>query len=187
MKLDFEKMGGLIPAVVQDADTQAVLMVGFMNPAAWEKTVETGCVTFYSRTRDKLWTKGETSGHVLKVQEVLTDCDLDTVVVRATPVGPGVCHEYPRPERYFPRGSAPASACRVSCRHTNAGSPLSTKWALQAAVMLALRSSSPGVREPVCRGGPPVLVPPGRSGRAGPSPGKPRVGSHLCFLCLARA
>ena len=93
MKLDFEKMGGLIPAVVQDADTQAVLMVGFMNPAAWEKTVETGCVTFYSRTRDKLWTKGETSGHVLKVQEVLTDCDLDTVVVRATPVGPGVCHE----------------------------------------------------------------------------------------------
>lgn len=93
MELDFEKTKGLVPAVIQDADTSAVLMVGYMNEEAWRKTVETGNVTFYSRSRDKLWVKGESSGHLLKVRQILTDCDQDTVLVLAEPLGPGVCHE----------------------------------------------------------------------------------------------
>ena len=91
MKLDFEKMGGLIPAIVQDDDTKNVLMLGFMNEEAYEKTMQTGKVTFFSRTRNCLWTKGETSGNVLKVISVLVDCDNDTLLVKAHPTGP-VCH-----------------------------------------------------------------------------------------------
>lgn len=91
MKLDFEKMGGLIPAIVQDNDTNKVLMLGFMNEEAYEKTMQTGKVTFFSRTRNCLWTKGETSGNVLKVVSVLVDCDNDTLLVKAQPSGP-VCH-----------------------------------------------------------------------------------------------
>ena len=91
MKLDFEKMGGLIPAIVQDNDTNKVLMLGFMNEEAYEKTMQTGKVTFFSRTRNCLWTKGETSGNVLKVISVLVDCDKDTLLVKAHPTGP-VCH-----------------------------------------------------------------------------------------------
>ena len=91
MKLDFEKMGGLIPAIVQDNDTNKVLMLGFMNEEAYEKTMQTGKVTFVSRTRNCLWTKGETSGNVLKVISVLVDCDNDTLLVKAHPTGP-VCH-----------------------------------------------------------------------------------------------
>ena len=91
MKLDFEKMGGLIPAIVQDYDTNKVLMLGFMNEEAYEKTMQTGKVTFFSRTRNCLWTKGETSGNVLKVISVLVDCDNDTLLVKAHPTGP-VCH-----------------------------------------------------------------------------------------------
>ena len=91
MKLDFEKMGGLIPAIVQDNDTIKVLMLGFMNEEAYEKTMQTGKVTFFSRTRNCLWTKGETSGNVLKVISVLVDCDNDTLLVKAHPTGP-VCH-----------------------------------------------------------------------------------------------
>ena len=91
MKLDFEKMGGLIPAIVQDNDTNKVLMLGFMNEEAYEKTMQTGKVTFFSRTRNCLWTKGETSGNVLKVISVLVDCDNDTLLVKAHPTGP-VCH-----------------------------------------------------------------------------------------------
>ena len=91
MKLDFEKMGGLIPAIVQDNDTNKVLMLGFMNEEANEKTMQTGKVTFFSRTRNCLWTKGETSGNVLKVISVLVDCDNDTLLVKAHPTGP-VCH-----------------------------------------------------------------------------------------------
>ena len=91
MKLDFEKMGGLIPAIVQDNDTNKVLMLGFMNEEAYEKTMQTGKVTFFSRTRNCLWTKGETSGNVLKVISVLVDCDSDTLLVKAHPTGP-VCH-----------------------------------------------------------------------------------------------
>ena len=91
MKLDFEKMGGLIPAIVQDNDTNKVLMLGFMNEEAYEKTMQTGKVTFFSRTRNCLWTKGETSGNVLKVISDLVDCDNETLLVKAHPTGP-VCH-----------------------------------------------------------------------------------------------
>jgi phosphoribosyl-AMP cyclohydrolase len=93
MKIDFEKMQGLIPAVVQDAGSLEVLMVGFMNQDAYDKTLETGYVTFYSRTRNKLWTKGETSGNRLRVIDAATDCDQDTVLVRVVVEGDGVvCH-----------------------------------------------------------------------------------------------
>ncbi len=90
--LDFNKLDGLLPAVVQDATSHRVLMVGFMNEEAWLKTLESGNVTFYSRSRNKLWMKGESSGHVLKVREIRADCDLDTVVVTVDALGPGVCH-----------------------------------------------------------------------------------------------
>lgn len=93
MKLDYSKLDGLLPAVVQDAATGRVLMVGFMNDAAFQKTVETGNVTFFSRSRNKLWTKGESSGHRLVVKEITTDCDFDTVLVQVEALGPGVCHE----------------------------------------------------------------------------------------------
>ena len=92
MKLDFDKLHGLIPAVIQDATDGEVLMVGFMNQEAFEKTVETGQVTFFSRTQNKLWTKGATSGHYLLTEEIRVDCDEDTVVIRAKALGPGVCH-----------------------------------------------------------------------------------------------
>lgn len=93
MKIDFDKMDGLVPAVVQDDATGDVLMVGFMNAEAWSRTVETGCVTFYSRTRQKLWMKGETSGNVLRVASATTDCDRDTVLFRVNVEGDGVvCH-----------------------------------------------------------------------------------------------
>jgi phosphoribosyl-AMP cyclohydrolase len=90
-RLDFEKLGGLVPAIVQDHRTKEVLMVGFMNTEAWEKTVRTGLVTFWSRSRDSLWTKGETSGNHLRVRRIWTDCDADTVLVEADPRGP-TCH-----------------------------------------------------------------------------------------------
>jgi len=93
MKLDFGKLGGLVPAVIQDQATGRVLMLGFMNEEAFRKTVETGLATFYSRSRNKLWTKGETSGHRLVVKEISTDCDQDSLVLRVEPLGPGVCHE----------------------------------------------------------------------------------------------
>jgi phosphoribosyl-AMP cyclohydrolase len=91
--LDFAKQDGLIAAVVQDAGTHRVLMVGYMNREALDKTVATGHVTFFSRSRQKLWTKGESSGHVLKLVSMAVDCDGDALLVRASPVGPGVCHE----------------------------------------------------------------------------------------------
>jgi len=91
--MDFSKLGGLIPAVVQDDDTGEVLMVGFMNEAALAETRRTGAVTFYSRSRGRLWTKGETSGNRLAVRRLLVDCDDDTVLVRAVRLGDGnVCH-----------------------------------------------------------------------------------------------
>ncbi|WP_457652922.1 bifunctional phosphoribosyl-AMP cyclohydrolase/phosphoribosyl-ATP diphosphatase HisIE [Rhodocaloribacter sp.] len=89
--LDFDKGGGLVPAVVQDARTGRVLMLGYMNRAALERTLATGRVTFFSRSRRTLWTKGETSGHFLTVEEIRADCDRDTLLVRAVPAGP-VCH-----------------------------------------------------------------------------------------------
>ena len=93
-ELDFEKLGGLIPAVVQNASDSEVLMVGFMNQEALNKTLNGGYVTFYSRTRQKLWTKSETSGNRLRVISATTDCDRDTVLVRVEVEGAGlVCHK----------------------------------------------------------------------------------------------
>lgn len=91
MEIDFNKMNGLVPAIIQDAQTSKVLMLGFMNEEAYNKTVETGKITFWSRTRNTLWTKGETSGNFLNVVEILNDCDKDTLLIKANPVGP-VCH-----------------------------------------------------------------------------------------------
>ena len=91
MEIDFEKMGGLVPAIIQDAMTKNVLMLGFMNEEAYQKTVETGNVTFWSRTRQCLWTKGETSGNFLHLVEIKLDCDHDTLLVKANPDGP-TCH-----------------------------------------------------------------------------------------------
>jgi len=92
-ELDFEKLGGLIPAVVQNASDGEVLMVGFMNQEALTHTLAGGYVTFYSRTRQKLWTKGETSGNRLRVVSAATDCDRDTLLVRVEVEGAGlVCH-----------------------------------------------------------------------------------------------
>jgi phosphoribosyl-AMP cyclohydrolase len=93
MQLDFDKLDGLVPAVIQDHASARVLMVGFMNREAFEKTVETGYATFFSRTRGKLWMKGETSGHRLVVKEISTDCDHDTLLLKVESLGPGVCHE----------------------------------------------------------------------------------------------
>ena len=91
MDLDFDKMNGLVPAIIQDNDTRKVLMLGFMNKEAYEKTVETGKVTFFSRTKNRLWTKGEESGNFLNVVSIKEDCDKDTLLIQVNPVGP-VCH-----------------------------------------------------------------------------------------------
>lgn len=91
MTIDFEKGGGLVPAIVQDAVTKNVLMLGYMNREAYEKTMATGLVTFYSRSRRCLWTKGETSGNRLTLVSIQADCDNDTLLVKARPSGP-VCH-----------------------------------------------------------------------------------------------
>ncbi|MBV8115877.1 MAG: phosphoribosyl-AMP cyclohydrolase [Silvibacterium sp.] len=92
--IDFAKMDGLVPGIVQDARTGQVLMVGFLNPESYRATLETGFVTFWSRTRQKLWMKGETSGNRLRVLEAITDCDHDTLLFRVEVEGDGlVCHE----------------------------------------------------------------------------------------------
>ena len=92
-ELDFDKMGGLVPAVVQDSSDGEVLMVGFMNRQALQQTLDGGYVTFFSRTRNQLWMKGESSGNRLRVVSASTDCDLDTVLLRVTVEGAGVvCH-----------------------------------------------------------------------------------------------
>lgn len=91
MQLDFEKVNGLIPAIIQDAKTNKVLMLGYMNEAALQKTQEEGKVTFFSRSKNRLWTKGETSGNFLNVVSITPDCDKDTLLIKVNPVGP-VCH-----------------------------------------------------------------------------------------------
>lgn len=91
MKLDFDKVGGLIPAIIQDNETNKVLMLGYMNEEALSKTQELGKVTFYSRTKQRLWTKGEESGNFLNVVSIVDDCDHDTLLIKVNPVGP-VCH-----------------------------------------------------------------------------------------------
>ncbi len=93
-QLNYQKLNGLIPAVVQDVDTKKVLMIGFMTPEAYEKTLELKKVTFYSRKTKKLWTKGEQSGNFLNVVEIKEDCDYDSILIYAKPVGP-VCHKGP--------------------------------------------------------------------------------------------
>lgn len=91
IKIDFDKMGGLVPAIIQDAVTKNVLMLGFMNEEAYQKTIDTKKVTFWSRTRNCLWTKGETSGNYLDLVDIRLDCDNDTLLVKVHPQGP-ICH-----------------------------------------------------------------------------------------------
>lgn len=90
--LDFSKQGGLLPVIVQDVENGQVLMLGYMNELALEKTIETGKVTYWSRSRQKLWVKGETSGHFQEVREIFVDCDLDTLLIKARQIG-ATCHE----------------------------------------------------------------------------------------------
>lgn len=93
MKIDFQKSGGLVPAIIQDERSGDVLMLGFMNADSLDETQRSGEVVFFSRSRNKLWKKGESSGHVLRVREIRADCDADALLVRVQAVGPGVCHE----------------------------------------------------------------------------------------------
>ena len=116
MELDFEKENGLIPAIVQDAGNGEILMLGFMNREALAKTQATGFVTFFSRSRQKLWTKGETSGQKLLLRELRVDCDLDAVLVRAELEGGAVCHEGYRScffRRLEPNGEATVVGERI--------------------------------------------------------------------------
>ena len=93
MELDFAKAGGLVPAIVQDHRSGEVLMLGFMNDQALVETQRTREVVFFSRSRNRLWKKGETSGHVLRLRELRVDCDADALLLRVEAIGPGVCHE----------------------------------------------------------------------------------------------
>ena len=90
-QIDFAKLNGLVPCIVQDAESNVVLMLGFMNEEAFEKTIRERQVTFYSRSKQRLWTKGETSGNFLKVVDIIADCDQDTILIKAMPLGPA-CH-----------------------------------------------------------------------------------------------
>ena len=92
IEIDFKKADGLIPVIIQDASTNEVLMLGYMNRASWEKTLETKKVTFWSRSRQRLWMKGETSGHVQEVQEIFLDCDGDTCLIKVNQIGGAACH-----------------------------------------------------------------------------------------------
>lgn len=112
MELAFEKQGGLVPAVIQDYRTKDVLMLGFVNAESLALTQRTEEVHFFSRSRQKLWKKGETSGHVLRVREIRVDCDADALVIFAEPLGPGVCHEGYR-SCFFRRLGADGSATNV--------------------------------------------------------------------------
>lgn len=93
IKIDFDKLGGMVPAIIQDAADGQVLMLGFMNQEAFERTVETGNAHFWSRSRKKLWMKGETSGHTQAVQEIRIDCDNDTLLIKVIQKGGAACHE----------------------------------------------------------------------------------------------
>ena len=93
MELAFKKQGGLLPAILQDVSSKEVLMLGYVNPHALAETWKSGEVHFFSRSRNRLWKKGETSGHVLRLKQLLVDCDADALLLLVEPVGPGVCHE----------------------------------------------------------------------------------------------
>jgi phosphoribosyl-AMP cyclohydrolase len=114
--IDFKKADGLVPAIIQDHTTGNVLMLGFMNEAALKLTRETGEVTFFSRSRNKLWKKGESSGHVLRVRELLVDCDADAILVKVDAVGPGVCHEGYR--SCFYRAVTPGGDLKINAERT---------------------------------------------------------------------
>ena len=92
VKLDFKKCGNLIPAIAQDYRTNEVLMMAYINPESWAETLKSGYATYYSRSRQQLWKKGESSGHLQVVKEILVDCDLDTVIFKIEQLGPGACH-----------------------------------------------------------------------------------------------
>lgn len=92
-KLNFEKSGGLIPAIAQDSDTGEILMLAYINEESWNETLKSGCATYWSRSRKKLWKKGESSGNVQKVREILIDCDEDTVIFKVEQIGGAACHE----------------------------------------------------------------------------------------------
>lgn len=92
MELDFDKAGGLIPAVAQDAATGEVLMLAYMSPESWAETLRTGCAVYYSRSRGKLWKKGETSGNVQRVREIRVDCDADAILLKVEQLGGAACH-----------------------------------------------------------------------------------------------
>lgn len=115
MELDFSKLDGLVPAVIQDHASDEILMLGFMNVEALQATLATGDVTFYSRSRRRLWRKGEQSGHKLRVRELRVDCDADALLVRVEALGPGVCHEGYR-SCFFRRLDRDGSATVVSER-----------------------------------------------------------------------
>ena len=116
MEIDFQKSGGLVPAIIQDESSGDVLMLGFMNPESLAETRRTGEVVFFSRSRNKLWKKGESSGHVLRVREIRVDCDADALLVRVEAVGPGVCHEGYR--SCFFRKLEPAGSAKVIAERT---------------------------------------------------------------------
>ena len=116
MDLDFSKLDGLLPAVIQDASSGEVLMLGFMNAEAYAATLASGEVTFFSRSRNKLWRKGEQSGHVLRVREMRVDCDVDTLLIRVEALGPGVCHEGYR--SCFFRQLSPGGEAKVVAERT---------------------------------------------------------------------
>ena len=92
VELDFRKSGGLIPAVAQDWQSGEVLMLAYISPESWAETLASGYATYFSRSRNKLWKKGESSGHLQKIHSILVDCDLDTVVFKVEQLGPGACH-----------------------------------------------------------------------------------------------
>jgi phosphoribosyl-AMP cyclohydrolase len=116
MELDFKKLDGLVPAVIQDAGSGEVLMLGFMNAEAYTATQKSGEVTFFSRSRNKLWRKGEQSGHVLKVCDIRVDCDVDALLIRVDALGPGVCHEGYR--SCFFRNVSPDGEAKVVAERT---------------------------------------------------------------------
>jgi phosphoribosyl-AMP cyclohydrolase len=93
VEIAFQKSGGLVPAIIQDSETGQVLMLGFMNAEAFAETQRTGEAVFFSRSRNRLWRKGESSGHVLRVAEICIDCDADALLLRVEVLGPGACHE----------------------------------------------------------------------------------------------
>lgn len=116
MEIDFQKSGGLVPAIIQDDRTGHVLMLGFMNSDSFSETQRSGEVVFFSRSRNKRWKKGESSGHVLRVREIRVDCDADALLVRVEPVGPGVCHEgY---QSCFFRAVEPDGAAKIIAERT---------------------------------------------------------------------